>query len=358
MKNKQLLHYSAVLCCLSAALLCACTGDAYGYTVSTYNGHEIKWPAPSADYYINPSGFPAAAPQAIQAALQTWTDVATSSFSFVYQGETSSTAYGVSDGTNLICFGSLSGGSTLALNTFWFTAQGTLLDSDIKFNSKFAWATDGSAGAYDVQTVVLHELGHALSLEDLYGAGDTAKVMYGYVSAGSIKRALSQDDKDGITYLYPVGGGTTTSTIQTTTTTIRTTTTSTIGGGGGTTPTPATTTALSFTTTTTTTNTPSTTTPSTITPSTTTTVGTYGLCPAQKVLGADNPKLENLRAFRDGLLAQSKVGRRITQIYYDNADSINAAFERSPALRAVAQKLFEAAASLAGGKQEQDSDMQ
>lgn len=75
---------------------------------------------------------------------------------------------------------------------------------------------------------------------------------------------------------------------------------------------------------------------------TTTTTAPGGLCPAKKVLGEDNPKLENLRALRDGRLAQSAVGRRLIQIYYTNADSITAAIDRSPALRAAARRVLEA----------------
>jgi hypothetical protein len=66
------------------------------------------------------------------------------------------------------------------------------------------------------------------------------------------------------------------------------------------------------------------------------------------VLGADNPKLENLRGFRDSKLAQSAVGRRIINIYYNNADSINAALERSPALRAVTRRFLEAIPPMVG----------
>jgi hypothetical protein len=48
------------------------------------------------------------------------------------------------------------------------------------------------------------------------------------------------------------------------------------------------------------------------------------------------PDIEKLRAFRDSTLAQSAVGRRIIEIYYDNAGSINDALENSPALSAIA----------------------
>ncbi len=74
-------------------------------------------------------------------------------------------------------------------------------------------------------------------------------------------------------------------------------------------------------------------------------------CPAKIALGNDNPNLEKLRAFRDGPLAQSAAGRRIIDIYYNNADSINAALDRSPALRAITRNFFEAVASLTGNKE-------
>ena len=112
-------------------------------------------------------------------------------------------------------------------------------------------------------------------------------------------------------------------------------TTTTTGGGGGTTTTPATTTLLSTTTTTT-------------EPSSTTTTTPTVLCPATKVLGSDNPKLGNLRAFRDSTLTQSAVGRRIIQIYYNNAESINAALDRSPALRTATKRLLEVITPIVG----------
>jgi hypothetical protein len=71
-------------------------------------------------------------------------------------------------------------------------------------------------------------------------------------------------------------------------------------------------------------------------------------CPATKVLGSDNPQLENLRFFRDSKLSKSYIGRRIIGIYYNNADSINVALESSPALRAVARRVLEVIAPMVG----------
>ena len=84
-------------------------------------------------------------------------------------------------------------------------------------------------------------------------------------------------------------------------------------------------------------------------PRTTTTA--WGVdCFMTKVLGDKSPDLAKLRAFRDSTLAQSAVGRKVIGIYYNNAKSVNAALDRNPALRAVARKLFEAAAALVESK--------
>ena len=43
--------------------------------------------------------------------------------------------------------------------------------------------------------------------------------------------------------------------------------------------------------------------------------------------------------------------RKIIQIYYNNADSINAALERSPALRVFTKKVLEVIAPVVGKKE-------
>jgi hypothetical protein len=91
-----------------------------------------------------------------------------------------------------------------------------------------------------------------------------------------------------------------------------------------------------------------TTTTTTIGGTTTTTTISGKPCPAKKALGENNLNLDNLRDFRDSRLANSAVGRKVIQIYYNNADSINAALERSPALRAVARRVFEVIATMVG----------
>lgn len=64
-------------------------------------------------------------------------------------------------------------------------------------------------------------------------------------------------------------------------------------------------------------------------------------CPVQKILGQDNPQLENLRTFRDSRLARSFLGRKVIELYYNNAERINDALDRNPALRIVATRALE-----------------
>ena len=85
--------------------------------------------------------------------------------------------------------------------------------------AQFDWTTTGLTNALDVQSIVEHELGHALGLAHPCGDADTQTpscasipsgqlqalqqdVMFPSIPAGA-RRALAQDDIDGITFLLP-----------------------------------------------------------------------------------------------------------------------------------------------------------
>ncbi len=110
------------------------------------------------------------------------------------------------------------GSSILALTITWYSnsksdkvvsydgvSRSKVLESDCWYNANFNWriAPDGdtSKGAYDVQTISLHELGHTLGLSDLYAKSNSDKVMYGY-NDGSVKRTLTTQDIAGLQKLY------------------------------------------------------------------------------------------------------------------------------------------------------------
>lgn len=166
-------------------------------------GAELKWGSSSVTYLINTSGGPTGSLSALLSAGQTWNDVPTSDFVFIYGGNTDSTAWGVNDGQNIIMFGPIEDEGVLARNDRWYyVPTGEIVDSDIRVNNNFSWSNDGSAWAFDVQSVVTHELGHSLSLDHV---PYVQAIMYPTFEIGQIKRNLHQDDINGITYLYPNG---------------------------------------------------------------------------------------------------------------------------------------------------------
>lgn len=190
---------------LLVVLACAGTQPAAGYEVeTTAGGKEIKWESPLAAFRADLAGGPPASAAAFQAAMGTWTAVPTSSFVFSYEGEEAGTC-GLMDRVNRFCFGPAEDTGMVAENTFWYsTLTGFLIDSDIHFNTTHAFRTESAPDAYDLQNVATHELGHTLSLSDLYGPADVWKTMYGYVSFGETqKRTLDPDDIEGISHLYP-----------------------------------------------------------------------------------------------------------------------------------------------------------
>ncbi|MEJ2697353.1 MAG: choice-of-anchor D domain-containing protein [Candidatus Sulfobium sp.] len=183
--------------------------NALGYVAcKTGGGLDIKWSTPNVNYMVNEAGGPVGGSlAALQAGMQTWTDVGSSIFVFSYGGATSKTAAdcGTNDGVNMIAFGPMgTGDGILAQNTYWYTNGGGILDSDIQVNTSYSWSAAGAAGYYDIQNVVTHEMGHTLCLADLYNSSDAEKTMYGYAAKGETKkRTLDPDDISGISYLYP-----------------------------------------------------------------------------------------------------------------------------------------------------------
>jgi hypothetical protein len=164
-----------------------------------YGGAKRANSSPS--YYVNETGSPSGSSSEIQSAANTWNG-AGSAFSFNYAGTTTrKCAY---DGYNVISFANL-GSSTIIGQSIIYISSGTILESDIQFNTQFPFSTDPAPppSEMDLQSIAVHELGHWLLLLDLYGENDTDKVMYGFGSYGQVKRNLASGDQLGISWIYP-----------------------------------------------------------------------------------------------------------------------------------------------------------
>lgn len=152
-----------------------------------YEYNDCKWTSGTADWRFS-TDFPSGYKQCVRDAADTWSD-AGSSFSFNYDSwEVTSKV----DWTNL---GSDGPTATSDIAPYGSSIQWVVTD----INSALSWTTSPSSSypPYDIQTTALHEFGHWLSLGDTYLDGTAMLWIYD----GSV-RSLSQDDINGINYIY------------------------------------------------------------------------------------------------------------------------------------------------------------
>jgi len=125
--------------------------------------------------------------------------------------DTANASMSYPDNVNVLTWGPLPQ-NEVALSYMWMNnATKRYVDVDCIFNTNDKWgiAPNGNgasmpAGAYDIQNVCTHEVGHWGGLADLYSAQDSAETMYGIVSPGQTsKTTLHSGDLAGIQSLYP-----------------------------------------------------------------------------------------------------------------------------------------------------------
>lgn len=198
------------------AQLLARLNDTAGQTAtlstSAYVLNGYSWQGSAAPWSYNAAGKPASLSgefAAIQAAAATWSS-AGANFAFG-SGSTGSGDTGAcssaADGTNTIGWQQQSG-SILAVTCSLYSGTRET-EFDMRISPSWTWTTGSTGVQVDVQSVVLHELGHAAGLGH---SSDASAVMYASYTAGSLKRALAQDDINGLLAIYGRAGATATAT--------------------------------------------------------------------------------------------------------------------------------------------------
>jgi hypothetical protein len=167
-----------------------------------YAGH--KWPGdhPVVDIYVNPNTEDCSGEEiAVQKAIDTWNAVPGKNITLRYAGLTGVTSVEDANGLNEIIWrdmGSIEQGHAVPR-----IDNSHILEVDIELNDYYQWNTiDITPGSqFDVQSVVLHEMGHLLGLRDLYGyepgfPQDEHKVM------SNPSCTLAEEDMAGIQWIY------------------------------------------------------------------------------------------------------------------------------------------------------------
>ena len=144
-------------------------------------------------------------------ALQHWTAAANIQFLETTSSLTSISPQNAGDGVSLITvatdnFAVFGSSDNPGRTRVFYDSGGAIVEADIALNPAATFSTDGTAGTYDLESTLTHEVGHLLGLEHSAVIGATMQPrqakngVYGLPAV--TQRALSADDIAGARSLY------------------------------------------------------------------------------------------------------------------------------------------------------------
>lgn len=170
---------------------------AYQRALSAH-GAKLRWAFPSLRVWVAslPDDVsPDAATNAASAALSTWSTVECSRLSFLEDPRAQIVVRAVDAS-------SWPHPPTLAAHTHVESDAdtGRLHSAEILLNRAFRFSTSGAEGSLDLESILAHELGHALGLAH---SRKRDALMRAGIKPGEVRRALERDDRDAVCALFP-----------------------------------------------------------------------------------------------------------------------------------------------------------
>lgn len=161
------------------------------------------WQSPVLEYRVNLRGAPPGALAAINQAAETWNSTPGTQVQLRYVGATTA-AVSADDGVNTIYWGSLGGALGRTGTQLIIECNPGCTTRPVGFDillSNTAAIRVGAIGTqnFDLESLMLHEFGHALGLDH----ADASQVMFGVLTGGTEVRALASGDRRAIETRYP-----------------------------------------------------------------------------------------------------------------------------------------------------------
>jgi MYXO-CTERM domain-containing protein len=206
-------------CAVLAALLVAGPAAAWQRSTIPDTGACLFWPSRAVAFGLSPEGAPGlpitAVSAAVGAALRTWSRPACTDLSLSLSGATQNEIVwrtqrceGATT-TNCWAFGNdVIAAPTTTLDRTTGAIQRAMIELNASGNPPFLFETCQAGqlcDGYDLQTVVTHEIGRAIGIDDSKVEG---AVMYPYLPMGAMIRSLATDDLDAVCGIYPRGAPT------------------------------------------------------------------------------------------------------------------------------------------------------